>query len=129
MIGKILGWLGRKAVLYILLVVAIGIATIFAPWAKQVIAGSTSTQVRSQALNTTNRTIVMERGEAIRAFHRQAPSLRNQGIAQLDTRLQRLEAERFDLLQQLADAKPYGRSRCLTERNCLPMSAVSCAWR
>lgn len=105
MIAKLLGWLGRKAVLYVVLVIAIGIATIFAPWVKQVIAGSTSTQVRSQALGVANRTIAEERDEAIRAFHRKGQLLRGEGAAQLHARMQRLEAERSDLRKQLGDAK------------------------
>ena len=105
MIAKLMGWLGRKAVLYVVLVIAIGIATIFAPWVKQVIAGSTSTQVRSQALGVANRTIAEERDEAIRAFNRKGQLLRGEGAAQLHARMQRLEAERSDLRKQLGDAK------------------------
>lgn len=106
MIAKVLGWLGRKAVLYVVLVIAIGIATIFAPWAKQVITGSTSTQVRSKVLGLANRTIAVERDEAVQAFFNKVQSLRGGGAAHLDARKQSLKAERFDLLKQLADAKP-----------------------
>ncbi|WP_137898911.1 hypothetical protein [Sphingomonas sp. 2SG] len=53
-IRQLLGWLGRKAVLYIALVVAIGLATTAALWVRQVAAGTTPTQVRAQVLENAN---------------------------------------------------------------------------
>jgi uncharacterized protein (AIM24 family) len=105
-IRHLLGWLGRKAVLYIALVVAIGLATMTAPWVRQVAAGTTPTQVRAQVLENANGSIAAERDAATRAFAGRVGSLRTQSLADLAERERQLRAERAALAGAIGAAKP-----------------------
>lgn len=102
----IFGWLGRKAGLYVLLVVAIGVGTVAVPWAKQVITGVRLAEVREQVLGDTTRTIATERDDAANTFRAHALSLRSKSAAQLDDQRRRLRLERDDLRKQIGDEGP-----------------------
>lgn len=106
MVADVFGWLGRKAVLYVLLVLAIGCATLLAPWLKQVLAGTTPTQLRAQILDEANRAIAAERDRTTQTFKIETASLRTASLETLARRAANLESERMRLLGALASAKP-----------------------
>ena len=106
MIGSVFGWLGRKAVLYVLLVVAIAASTFVVPWIKQVAAGTISTQKRTHVLGIAASRIASERDAAAKWFGENARVLRFESIVKLDEQGRRLNKERVELEVSINAAKP-----------------------
>ena len=106
MIGSVFGWLGRKAVLYVLLVVAIAASTFVVPWIKQVAAGTISTQKRTHVLSIAASRIASERDAAAKWFGENARVLRFESIVKLDEQGRRLNKERVELEVSIDAAKP-----------------------
>ena len=106
-IGKLTGWLGRKAFLYVALVIAIGTATIIVPWVKQVIFGTTPTQIRANVLSDAMGKIDDDQEAAKRAFLDEASSLESRSLKEINDRKQRREIERRQLEMQGDTARPY----------------------
>lgn len=105
-IRQLFNWLSRKAVLYVLLLIAISISTVLVPWAKQFIAGRTPAQMRAQVLSHATQAIAAERSLAVSTFNRQAQASRTSSVAELDARLARLRSERTTLRNEIAGARP-----------------------
>ena len=105
MIGRVFGWLGRKVVLYAMLVVAIAASTFVVPWVKQVAVGTTPTQMRASALSDAASRIESERDAAARSFLEKAHVLRLESIDKLDERRRGLIKERAELAESIGAAK------------------------
>lgn len=105
-IGKVLGWLGRKAVLYVVLVAAIAASTFVVPWVKQTVTGGREAQQRHETLSDAKKTILAERDAAQASFRAGARNLSGQTVAQLTSHRLGLSGERVKLRQQVAAAKP-----------------------
>lgn len=105
MIGKVFGWLGRKAVLYAMLVVAIAAGTFVVPFIKQVMSGTTPTQMRHRALSNAASKIASERDAAARSFLEKAHLLRFESIDKLEERRRGLIKERAELAESIGAAK------------------------
>ena len=106
MIGKVLGWLGRKAAIYVMLVVAIAASTFIVPWVKQIAVGQTPAQVRMHILSTAAGRMASERDAAMRSFVAKSRDLRFQGIDKLDKQRRGLLKERAALVERIGTAKP-----------------------
>lgn len=105
MIGKVFGWLGRKAMLYAILVVAIAAGSFVVPWIKQVAVGNTPTQVRKHVLSTAASTIMSERDAAATSFVENTRDLRFKTIDKLDEQRRGLLEERDQLVRIISAAK------------------------
>lgn len=105
MIGKVFGWLGRNAVLYAILVVAIAVSSLVVPWIKQVAVGKTPTQIRAHVLGTAASRIASERDAAAEAFVDKARDLRFKSVDKLDEQRGGLIKERAQLVETIGAAK------------------------
>ena len=105
MIGKVFGWLGRNAVLYAILVVAIAASTFVVPWIKQAAVGKMPTQIRTHILSTAASSIASEREAAASSFAEKTRSLRFQSIDKLDEQHRGLIKERAQLVESISAAK------------------------
>ena len=79
MMRRVFGWLGRKAVLYILLIAAVALSTFLIPWLKQVAFGRSPTLVRMQVLEDAKSRIASKRDLAEKSFAQTARALRSGG--------------------------------------------------
>lgn len=102
---RVIGWLGRKAVLYILLVAAIAASTFFIPWVKQVALGRSPTLVRMQVLEDAKSRIESKRDVEEKSFRQAAVALRSKSIGKLDDRRRALNEKRARLMQSINDAR------------------------
>ena len=102
---RVIGWLGRKAVLYILLVAAIAASTFFIPWVKQVALGRSPTLVRMQVLKDAKSRIESKRDVEEKSFRQAAVALRSESIGKLDDRRRALNEERARLMRSINDAR------------------------
>jgi uncharacterized protein (AIM24 family) len=105
-IGRLFGWFGRKAFLYIVLVVAIASGTVVVPWMKQVVAGTTPAQVRASVLNGAIREMEAEREANIRAFTERVGSLQKSSLQGLTKRERQLQSERATLTDAINGSQP-----------------------
>ena len=102
---RLAGWLGRKVVLYILLVAAIAVSTFLIPWLKQIAFGRSPTLVRMQVLEDAKSRIASKRDAAEKSFGQTARVLRRESIGKLDDRRRALNEERDRLNQSIKAAK------------------------
>ncbi|KQX18441.1 MULTISPECIES: hypothetical protein [unclassified Sphingomonas] len=98
-IGRAFGWLGRRLLLYGLLVAAIGFATFALPWIKREVAGDRQAQQRYAALNLSRERLDAEADAAGRRAASSIAATRRQGMAALDARIVAAEAEKGALEQ------------------------------
>jgi hypothetical protein len=105
LIGKLFGWLGRKAVLYAILVVAIAASTFVVPRIKQIAVGKTPAQTRTHVLDSAVSRIASERDAAATSFVEKARDLGFQSIQKLDQERRGLIEERTQLLAAIDAAK------------------------
>lgn len=103
---RIIGFLGQKAGLYLLLVAMIGLATITIPWAKEIWSGARQAQQRQQSLDHVQQIMGREAATAAQDFRAQAATLRQQSLTELDAQKARLQAERAILQKQISAARP-----------------------
>lgn len=104
--GKVFGWLGRKAALYVALVAALALGTFVGPWVKQLWVGQAEIRVRSQVLAAAARTLASERAAATSSFEQTTRALRTTTVGQLDQRQRALNGERDRLAQVVNAARP-----------------------
>ncbi len=105
-LGRLLTWLGRKVLLYAMLVVAIGVATFVLPWAKTELGGARRAETRFSALDDASRRFGAEIDSAAKAWRDRAAALRGQSVAAIDTQAAALRRERAGLDQQVQAAGP-----------------------
>lgn len=98
-IGRAFGWLGRRLLLYILLVVAIGFATFALPWIKREIEGDRQAQQRYEVLSLSRQRLDAEADAAGRRTASSIAATQRQGVAALDARINAAEAEKATLEQ------------------------------
>ncbi|MHA3790290.1 hypothetical protein [Sphingomonas sp. YL-JM2C] len=98
-IGRAFGWLGRRLLLYALLVCAIGFATFALPWIKREIEGDRQAQQRYEALDLSRRQLDREIATARDAIGTSVAATRQQGVAALDARIALAEREKAALEQ------------------------------
>lgn len=103
---RIIGFLGKKAALYLLLVLVIGLATITVPWAKEIWAGARQAEQRQQVLQQANQILGQEAAVAATEFRAQAGALRQQSLTDLAQQKTRLLDERAQLQQDMDAAPP-----------------------
>jgi len=100
LIGKIFGWLGRRLLLYALLVCAIAFANFALPWIKREIAGDRQAQQRYEVLSLSQQRLTGEVEAARQTLKASLDSARQQGVGALDSRIAAIEAERAALSRQ-----------------------------
>jgi hypothetical protein len=105
LIGKLFGWLGRKVVLYAILLVAIAASSFVVPRIKQIAVGKAPAQIRTHVLDAAASRIALERNAAAQSFKEQARNLRSQSIDKLDQERRSLITERAQLLATIGTAK------------------------
>uniref|UniRef100_UPI0005668880 hypothetical protein n=1 Tax=Rhizorhabdus wittichii TaxID=160791 RepID=UPI0005668880 len=98
-IGRAFGWLGRRLLLYALLVCAIGFATFALPWIKREIEGDRQAQQRYEALDLSRRQLDREIATARDAIGTSVAETRQQGVAAIDARIALAEREKMALEQ------------------------------
>lgn len=99
-IGRVFGWLGRRLLLYVLLVSAIAFATFALPWIKREIEGDRQARHRYEALSLSQSQLESEVDAAERGLKTSLAATRRQGIDALDRRIAVAEAERGALARQ-----------------------------
>jgi len=105
-IGRAFGWLGRRLLLYVLLVCAIGFATFALPWITREIEGDRRAQLRYETLSDVRQRIEGEIATARRGTAESVAAARRQGVAALDARIAAAEAERAALARESALTPP-----------------------
>jgi hypothetical protein len=98
-IGQAFGWLGRRLLLYVLLVAAIGFATFALPWIKREIDGDRQAQQRYEILSLSRQRLDAEADIARRQVVTSIAETQRQGLAALDARIAAAEAEKASLEQ------------------------------
>lgn len=116
---RVFGWLGRKAVLYILLIAAVALSTFLIPWLKQVAFGRSPTLVRMQVLEDAKSRIASKRDLAEKSFAQTARALRSESIGKLDDRRRALNEERDRLNQSIKAAKSPWELALLNQKELL----------
>lgn len=96
-IGRTFGWLGRRLLLYVVLVCAIGFATFALPWIKREIDGDRQAQQRYEALDISRRQLDRDIDAARRAVGRSTIEARRQGVAAIDARIATASREKAAL--------------------------------
>lgn len=98
-IGRVFGWLGRRLLLYVLLVAAICFATFALPWIKREVEGDRQAQHRYEALSLSRQRIDTEADAARRDLTGSIATVRQQGVAALDMRIAAARTEKATLEQ------------------------------
>ncbi len=106
MIGRAFGWLGRRLLLYVLLVCGIGFATFALPWIKREIEGDRQAQQRYEVLTSARAQMATEADAARRQLTTTIATSRQQGLAALDARIAGAEAEKTTLDRTARNTPP-----------------------
>lgn len=99
-----LDWLGRRTILYLALVAAIGFATFALPWIKREVAGGGIAAARHFSLRAASQQIDRDTRIATTAFRSRTGAMRRQNIRVIDGRIAVLERQKIALDGQVAQA-------------------------
>ncbi|MDT0576123.1 hypothetical protein RM533_07975 [Croceicoccus sp. F390] len=105
----VLGWFGRRAMLYLLLVVAIGAATFMLPWLRSEWAAAGAAQRNVQALEIALREVRAGQSAAQARLDRDAARFRSLSQAQLGQEIARRQKQRQAAQATLSNTGPLAR--------------------
>lgn len=108
-IARFFGWLGRRLLLYLLLVVAIGAAGFVGPWVKRELAGGLSAERRAMALEEASQRFAAERDGEVGRLKAGAQMWRGRGIGELDAAIAERQRALIAARRAAADLPPRWR--------------------